>query len=136
MAVLTAGAAEIIMHKLKKYKKHIQNVPCNTKRNWVLLVLKYICHFIIFAHEHNSPTGVLTEGDDLEGLFLPDELDSDDGSTALLSDCKRKKLKEALQPVQESYDKTMGNCKLTSLLSQIKQGKCCSIWKLFFSQTH
>ena len=44
------------------------------------------------AHEYNSPTGVLTEGDDLDGLFLPDEPVSDAclSSTALLSDYRRK----------------------------------------------
>lgn len=33
-----------------------------------------------------AATGVLTDGDDLDGLFLPEELVSDDASAALLSD--------------------------------------------------
>jgi len=32
----------------------------------------------------------LTDGDDLDGLFLPEELVSDDASAALFSDCKKK----------------------------------------------
>lgn len=44
---------------------------------------------MLFAILH-SPTGVLTDGDDLDGLFLPEELVSDDASAALLSDCKKK----------------------------------------------
>ena len=44
----------------------------------------------VFGQEHNSPTGVLTDGDDLDGLFLPDDPVSDVclSSTALLSDCR------------------------------------------------
>lgn len=36
----------------------------------------------------NLPTGVLTVGEDLDGLFLPEEPPSDDASEGLLSDCK------------------------------------------------
>lgn len=58
----------------------------------------------VFTQEHNSPTGVLTEGDDLDGLFLPDEPVSDVclSSTALLSDCTGK-----IQPIY--YDQVISN---------------------------
>ena len=36
----------------------------------------------------DSPTGVLTVGEDLDGLFLPDEEPSDDARAGLLSDYK------------------------------------------------
>lgn len=36
----------------------------------------------------NLPTGVLTVGEDLDGLFLPEDPPSDDASEGLLSDCK------------------------------------------------
>ena len=41
----------------------------------------------------NLPTGVLTVGEDLDGLFLPEEPPSDDASEGLLSDCKINQLK-------------------------------------------
>lgn len=36
-----------------------------------------------------AATGVFTDGDDLDGLFLPEELLSDDGSAGLPSGCKK-----------------------------------------------
>ena len=54
-------------------------------------VLQYYINFVTPLRElqHYSPTGVFTDGDDLEGLFLPEELLSDDESGGLLSGCKK-----------------------------------------------
>jgi len=41
--------------------------------------------------EHHSPTGVFTDGEDLDGLFLPEEVLSDDASAGLLSACRNSK---------------------------------------------
>lgn len=75
-----------------------------TQFYFCLSVREMAIRMTVFTQEHNSPTGVLTEGDDLDGLFLPDEPVSDVclSSTALLSDCRGK-----IQPIY--YDQVISN---------------------------
>ena len=53
-----------------------------------------------------SPTGVSTDGDDLDGLFLPEELVSDDARGALLSDYKKKVRTDISMSWKPIHDKT------------------------------